>query len=417
MFAHGLSRTRNATSRRVGSTTRHIESLERRDLLTAELVRDIHIGRNDGDLSAHISPVVTYNGAGYFVESALGRGTNLFRTDGTESGTALVKQLSPDVLDVRFKSAVANGQLFFTAPSSSSQLLWRTNGLASGTQALAVMGDGDLFAFNDRLYFNGFSDTTGAELWVSDGSPVGTQLVADLTTGFGSSFLHNFAAVGTYVAFTNFNGNYEAPYAVNTTNSVVRSLGPYLHLDSPFVQVGSSLLFGGSFNGQQGQLWRTNGTAEGTAAFMDAIPNQPELATVLAVSGGTAIVSSWGGDTSVISRVDGDGFTQLLSQVSPLVRSTTIENGQLLVAFTNGSQTGMWQLDINQPTTVSRPIDVSPAFMPSLQEATFWNNSWYFPAIDSIESNNSDMWRVDLDSPATLVAEQTARWFQLRYSS
>ncbi len=396
MFTHGFSRAHTSALRRVRTTHHRLEALERRDLLAADLVRDINEFRSDGDLSAHISPVVAFNGAGYFVESALGRGTNLFRTNGTQTGTELVKQLNTDVLDVNINTAVANGQLFFTAPASSGRLLWRTDGTTSGTQALATMGEGDIFAANNRLYFNGTSDSTGSELWISDGTQVGTRLLADISAGPASSVLRNFAAVGTKVVFT-ISGQYEAPYALETLTSQVQSLGANLRLESPFVSVGSQVFFGAAADGVSGQLWRSDGTPTGTYPYLDAIPGEDEFATVLAVSGTTAIVGSWASSQSIISQIDSNGLQTLITKAdSSIVSSSQVVNNQVLVAFTNGNGTALWHLALGSQTTAT-PVVASITLLPHLNEATLWNNAWYFPASDSLEDAiHTDLWKVDL---------------------
>ena len=45
----------------------------------------------------------------------------------------------------------------------------------------------DLIQLNDKLYFRADDGETGTELWVSDGTTEGTQLVADINPGSGYS--------------------------------------------------------------------------------------------------------------------------------------------------------------------------------------------------------------------------------------
>src|SRR5258706_5294375 len=66
-----------------------------------------------------------------------GRGAQLWRTDGTEQGTSVVKELplGPIYSDLRELTDV-NGTLFFTAAYSSSvdqRQLWKSDGTAAGT--------------------------------------------------------------------------------------------------------------------------------------------------------------------------------------------------------------------------------------------------------------------------------------------
>ena len=45
--------------------------------------------------------------------------------------------------------------------------------------------------FNDNVYFQGRNDTTGHELWKSDGTAEGTVLVKDLKEGTGDSYVES----------------------------------------------------------------------------------------------------------------------------------------------------------------------------------------------------------------------------------
>jgi ELWxxDGT repeat protein len=59
-----------------------------------------------------------------------------------------------------------------------------TRPAASGYSA---NGASDLFELDGVVFFQGRTDATGAELWRSDGTSPGTVLVADITSGPGSS--------------------------------------------------------------------------------------------------------------------------------------------------------------------------------------------------------------------------------------
>lgn len=76
--------------------------------------------------------------------------------------------------------------------------LWITDGTAAGTQLLKEITPGaasaSIFNFRaagDLVYFTANDGVNGTELWVTDGTAVGTQMVSDLTPGSGGSrFYH-----------------------------------------------------------------------------------------------------------------------------------------------------------------------------------------------------------------------------------
>jgi len=71
-----------------------------------------------------------------------------------------------------------------------------TNGLASGTKLIKdIQTDkntftiyGDIVEFNGMMYFVGYSEEYGAELWKSDGTEAGTIMVKDINNGAAFSF-------------------------------------------------------------------------------------------------------------------------------------------------------------------------------------------------------------------------------------
>ena len=115
------------------------------------------------------------------------RGTELWFSDGTASGTRLVRDLergsrssSPHALTV-----VGSTTFFVATTSANGPDLWKTNGTTAGTQRVATaptaqgLAPEGLAALGDLLYFVAPDPGVGARvLWQSDGSQGGTTPVA-----------------------------------------------------------------------------------------------------------------------------------------------------------------------------------------------------------------------------------------------
>jgi ELWxxDGT repeat protein len=131
-------------------------------------------------------------------------GRELWKSNGTTSGTVLVKDINPGFYfsDPRYLTAV-DGTLFFTAfDFTSGRELWKSNGKAQGTALVKDINPGPsssyayhLTAVDGTLYFSANDGTTGQELWMSDGQAQGTVLVEDIQPGPSGSFPSSLRAV------------------------------------------------------------------------------------------------------------------------------------------------------------------------------------------------------------------------------
>ncbi len=86
------------------------------------------------------------------------------------------------------------GLLFFSAKASATgRELWKSNGTAIGTQVVKDIDAGTAGSYpayltnvNGTLFFNA-SDSNGEQLWKSDGTEVGTVLVKPFNAATGAN--------------------------------------------------------------------------------------------------------------------------------------------------------------------------------------------------------------------------------------
>ncbi len=109
----------------------------------------------------------------FFTANDGSNGTELWKSDGTESGTSLVKDINPDGNSNPANLRNFDGILYFSADDGTNgSELWKSDGTAEGT---VIVGDinpgsassspGDLTIFNSQLYFNADDGVNGRELW------------------------------------------------------------------------------------------------------------------------------------------------------------------------------------------------------------------------------------------------------------
>jgi ELWxxDGT repeat protein len=150
--------------------------------------------------SAYPGPFMEFQGELYFSANDGIHGFELWKTDGTKSGTVLVKDIAPGALGSAPYSSILNSGIFSLITPAGDTLffdaddgdhgaeLWKTDGTESGTVLVKDIAPGlyGAFPFNlvnvdGTLFLDAFQDGTGdVELFKSDGTEAGTVLVADI---------------------------------------------------------------------------------------------------------------------------------------------------------------------------------------------------------------------------------------------
>lgn len=120
-----------------------------------------------------------------------GKGTELWKTDGTHAGTKVIKDINPfdnSVSRGPYYLTDVNGTVFFTANDGEHGTeLWKTEGTASSTQLVKDINPGSssssmggLTSFAGKLYFQNVDFIQlRYYLWNSDGTAEGTHAVED----------------------------------------------------------------------------------------------------------------------------------------------------------------------------------------------------------------------------------------------
>ena len=220
-----------------------------------ELIKDINPGYSGSDLHN----LINVNGILYFV--AFNSGKGLWKSDGTTDGTRLVIDLdNPDIDPNYGEFTLFKEQLFFSGVETASGLggeLWATDGTPEGTRMIRDIYVGPgwsspsyLTVKDSLLLFLASSEdlTAGGietELWRSDGTFEGTYMVKDIWPGPYHS--HGGPGINGYTSSAVVNGIY------------------YFAAKGPGEYVGENYI-GGL------ELWRSDGTLEGTYIVTDLTP-------------------------------------------------------------------------------------------------------------------------------------------------
>jgi len=182
-------------------------------------------------------------------------------SDGTRDGTRMLRDIEPNTSSgPRYFAPLGDGRVLFTAGSPGvGRELWITDLTRRGTRLLVdiVPGsnawDGDpretTAIGNGRALFTAYTPTHGREVWVTDGTAGGTQMLADL-------------------------------FPANNGQGDSNDLNPNERFSIPtFIPTGDGRAFFRHSDADGPGLWITDGTPEGTqrlnAAGLNATPGLP----------------------------------------------------------------------------------------------------------------------------------------------
>jgi ELWxxDGT repeat protein len=299
------------------------------------MVRDI----NPGPGSSGIQSLVAFHSELYFGANDGVHGYELWKTDGTENGTVLVTDLNPGPNGSALFSLRATGDSLYFSESSFAcgqpAALYTTDGTASGThllrqfvtQGTSSIGfeggcigwpPGDFLSFGGLTYFIASDGVSGLQLWRTDGTALGTAMVKDICSGKCSSFLISDGVLefgvpalqvinGRLFFFANDGVHGFEPWTSDGTEAGTRLVkdvfpGPESStFGGGVTALGSAFVFPANSSGPGWELWTSDGTETGTFLASSAggslppyliIPVGPEV--FFAASAGTIRVPNNG---------------------------------------------------------------------------------------------------------------------------
>ena len=272
-----------------------------------------------------------FNDKLYFTANDGETGKELWVSDGTADGTHLLVDIDPssnnngqnsnyyyDPYSYLYTSSYDvtgftefNDKLYFTAnDGKNGHELWVSDGTTDGTHLLLDINPGDnesyysdyanssypanFVEFNDKLYFTANDGENGHELWVSDGTADGTNLLLDIDLGTEDSYYFysngsnpdNFVEFNDKLYFTANDGeNGDELWVSDGTTEGTHLLldinpnvsdGYYSYADGSdadnFVEFNDKLYFTADDGENGNELWVSDGTAEGTHLLLDINP-------------------------------------------------------------------------------------------------------------------------------------------------
>lgn len=345
-----------------------------------------------------------YFAAGWQNELAFEAPLNqLWVTNGTSSGSRHLKTFFGEISEL---TAVGTTLFFSVDDGLHGTELWKTDGTPVGTVLVRDVSAGQaaswpsrLTAVSDALYFTADDGVHGRELWRSDGTASGTQLVADIAPGTQGSDPGELTAWGRLIAFTaatpGFGRELWTSGGLAATTQPVRDIHSGSSDSSPanLRVFGSDLYFSANDGTRGHELWKSDGTTGGTTLVRDiAAGHTGSSPREFSIFGNQLVFTADDGiHGRELWKTDGnDSGTSLIADLnfgrdSSDPEGFVVAGGLLFFAADDGIHgREIWKSDATNAGSVMLR-DLEPGeFGSGPTDLTVLNNSVYFVAWDSI---------------------------------
>ncbi len=332
-----------------------------------------------------------------------GGGWQLWTSDGTPGGTVLLR----DGLGLDIELVALDDRLVFSTRGG----LWTSDGTPGGTilvKALPFYPNG-IKSVRRGVYF---SDGRG-QLWKSDLTDAGTTLVRDIPPGFvfhdltpaaitstgdGVFFRAVDAAIGTELWRSD--GTADGTMPVIDLNPIGGSA------PGEFLNVRGTLYFSAT-DGQRGyELWRSDGTAAGTVLVKDINPTGDAWPMLLRLVGDTFYFSADDGTGPELWKSDGtEAGTVKVADLNPdggSYPNALLAIGATLYFRADDGKTGveLWKTDGTAEGT-TQVADVNPTGSSVPANLRNVNGRLFFTADDGV--HGEELWRSDGTAAGTVL--------------
>jgi ELWxxDGT repeat protein len=384
------------------------------------LVKEIRPGQN-----SDVRGFTWFKGEVYFSAVGPGVGAELFKTDGTEAGTVLIKDIGPGGGSFPEGLTVVGDLLFFRADPSlavaGDDALWRSDGTTEGTvKAYNVNpepGFGSspnaLVEFGGLLYYSARIGDLGSggrnEFWRTDGTEEGSAPITDL----GGTTLRDPVSptvVGDRLYFEARLVNTDPQLWILEEASTVAfpvesatSAGPVPILvgAEDIANVGGSVIFPAldDFDTPDLELWRSDGTPEGTFPITSDIPEDPSAILEVVVVGDLIFFDALddGGDRELWVTDGTLAGSHRVRDINTTGSSdpenlTAAGNLLFLTAEDESGDVELWKSDGTEDGTV-RVTDINPGDSSDPESLESVGSLVFFSAED--ETGERHLWRSD----------------------
>lgn len=387
-------------------------------------VKDINPGSANSSTPTNL---FDFNGTLFFRATDGTNGVELWKSDGTEAGTVMVKDINTTTSAASNSNAANftsfNNQLYFTASNGTTangSELWKTDGTTVGTAMVKDINAGTANS-NPQLFtvinpttmlFSATDGVGGVELWKTDGTESGTVNVIDQPgTGNSISWIENLNGNAIYsqlVVTTTGRELYKSNgTSIASANITDINSGTGHGVGTTYSKNGNTIYFQGNSGTTGFELWKTDGTAEGTSLVKDINPGTTASTPIRFTNVGNITFFRANGPNGVeLWKTDGtEAGTTEVADINPGTGSSTPDqlqsvNGVLyFFASDDGTNYDFYKY---ANSTLTKLVDFNAQTSSAAVDYIELNGIVYFTA-DSNADASRELWQTDGTSAGTIL--------------
>jgi ELWxxDGT repeat protein len=383
---------------------------------SASLVRNLNTASGASSSPANFALI---GSTLYFTANDGTHGVELFKSNGTTTGTTLVKDINPAAgvgSNPTWLTVVGTTLYFAANDGTHGTELYKSDGTAAGTTLVrdiragsAGSGAARLAAVGATLYLAADDGSHGVELYKSDGTASGTVLVKDIKLGTGGSFPQSLTAIGTKVYFVADDGSHGFELFSSNGTSVGTVLVKDINAASGIGSTPSNLTVVGSvlyFTADDGthgrELYKSDGSSFGTVLVSDIAPGSASSSPLSLTRVGSRLFFSANDGTHGVElfRSDGTGagtvlVADIVSGSGSSSPSSLAAIGTNTVYFAANDGTHGFELFRSDGTAGGTRLfkDINPSGNSTPRNLTNLNGTLVFTADDG--THGTELWRTE----------------------
>ncbi|MFI5173171.1 MAG: ELWxxDGT repeat protein, partial [Chitinophagales bacterium] len=365
------------------------------------------------------------------VDTALNN--ELWRSDGTDSGTYKVKEIYPGSTNGGLNLSLQNagGTIYLAGEDIDHGIeIWTTDGTEAGTFMVCDIDTTPpsinstpehFFSYGGSVYFKATKDDLGDEIWQTDGTCAGTSMLINLNNGVGDGshpdYFTNYLGIIYFTAYTDLDGPIDTELWKSDGTAagtlLVKDIYPGIAEGLPryLTVVNDKLCFSAKNAPTDIELWVSDGTEAGTVLLKDILggPGGSNPQNFTLVNSTLFFTANDGINGIELWKTDGtEPGTLLVKNIRPGASSSNpshlINAGGILYFAANNGTNGveLWKSD-GTPAGTIMVEDLNPSGSSSPNHLYYAGTNLYFSATRNDIGNELFKLQICDDELATIT--------------